>query len=185
MRNLEKNKNTIRKEVLKARKKLTPLEIMFASDKISEYVLSLDELNEAESVLIYADYNNEVMTDKLVLSLMMKGKKIYMPKVFGDEMEFFRVFSLDELEVGAFNIREPIDIEDLKYEYKPKDLIIMPGVAFDEDGNRIGYGKGYYDRYLEEKTELIKVGICFKIQIVDKIPAQDTDVKLDYIISED
>lgn len=182
---MAKNKIAIRKDILKKRKKVTPLEQIFASDRILEYVLSIDEVKEASNVLLYADYNNEVMTDKLALKLMMLGKKIYMPKVLGDNMDFFRVFELDEMLPGAFGIREPIDISDLAYEYTANDVIICPGVAFDNDGNRIGYGKGYYDKYLEDKPLLVKIGICYQMQIVEEIPANENDIKMDYVVSEE
>lgn len=182
---MAKSKNSIRKSILNKRKKITPLERMFASDRIADYVLSIDEVGEADSVLLYADYNNEVMTDKLAVRLMMLGKKVFMPKVSGDNMEFYRIFELDEMLPGSFGIREPIDISDLAYTYKTGDIIICPGVAFDNDGNRIGYGRGYYDRYLEEKSGLVKIGICFQQQIVENISADENDIRMDYIVSEE
>ena len=185
MKNMAKSKAALRKDIIKKRNKLTPLERIFFSDRISEYVLSLEEVDRCENVLLYADYNGEVMTDKLALSLMLKGKKIYMPKVEGKEMEFYRVFNLEELRVSSLGIREPIDISDLKYDYKPGDLVILPGVAFDDNGHRLGYGGGYYDRYLSDKPELVKVGICYGLQLMDELPFEEHDIAVDYVISED
>lgn len=179
------SKAVIRKNSIKKRNRLTPLEQIFASDKITEYVVSIEEVVNAESVLLYADFNNEVMTDKMALKLMLMGKKVYMPKVTGDSMEFYRIFELDEMLPGAFGIREPIDISDLSYNYKAGDVIICPGVAFDENGNRIGYGKGFYDRYLMDKDNLVKIGICYQCQIVDVIDAEVNDIRMNYVVSED
>lgn len=185
VRNLETNKNIIRKEKLALRKGLNSVERADFSRVISEKLSLIDEYNQSEFVLIYANYNNEVDTDEIVLRSIMRGKKVYMPKVFGDDMEFYRVFSLDELQKGAFGIREPYGIEHQKFEGNENSVCIMPLAAFDEQGNRIGYGKGYYDRYLNRIKVGCRIGLAYSCQKAECIPNEEHDIKMDYIICED
>lgn len=183
---MEINKSRLRKEKLALRKGLSQEERLEKCFSIAERLFEIPELNDCKNVLIYASYNNEVDTDKIILKSMLKGKEIYMPKVNGEEMDFYRVFSLDELETGAFGIREPYDIEHLRFEgSKDKTVCILPMAVFDENGNRIGYGKGYYDKYLSRIDVDIMIGLAFDCQKSDEqIDADEYDKKLDMVVTE-
>ena len=117
------------------------------------------------------------------MEALQKGKKVYLPKIVGpDHMAFFRIASLDELKDGYHGIKEPDGTsEEYIYDEKTakKTLLIMPGVGFDAYGNRLGYGKGFYDRFLQEKKELWtrSIAIGHVCQKVDKIETDEKDVK--------
>lgn len=182
---METNKNIIRKEILKLRKQLPSEIIVQNSEQITDLILNEQIYKDCKNILIYANYNNEVITDKLILISLMKNKKVYLPKVKGNQMEFYRIFTLEELTPGNYGIREPLGIEHLRYEYDSNDsLIIMPLAACDLDGNRIGYGGGFYDKYLEDKPDITKVGIAYECQIVQQIENEITDIRLEYICTE-
>lgn len=185
MKNLETNKTLIRKEALNRRKSLSEQEREMKNQLIIEKLMTVDAYKTAQNILIYASYNYEVDTDLLILKSMVKGKKIYMPNVDGDDMEFYRVFSLDELKAGAFGIREPYDIEHFKYLGDSKSLCILPLASFDDCGNRVGYGKGYYDKYLAKRHVDSLIGIAYECQKTDVlIEVDEFDKKLDYVITE-
>lgn len=182
---METNKNRIRKEALLNRKSISRADWLHKSEQIADRICDVKEFADAKSVLIYASYNNEVETDKLILKAMLMGKEIYMPKVDGDDMDFYRVFSLDELEEGAFGIREPYDIEHFKFEQGENTVCIMPLAAFDNAGNRVGYGKGYYDKYLSRTNVNTLIGLAFECQKTSEtIIADEFDKKLNYVITE-
>lgn len=186
MKNLETNKASIRKEALLKRKNLSAEERMDKSQAIVLSLVETDEYINSDNILVYAAYNNEVDTDLLVLRSIMSGKKVYMPKVSGEDMDFYRVFSLDELASGSFGIREPYDIEHLKYEGDDSSICILPLASFDIEGNRIGYGKGYYDRYLARVKVKHTAGIAFECQKSDQIIEINVfDHKLDMVITEE
>lgn len=185
MRNLETNKKEIRKRALEIRKSVPFEEWQMNSDNIFNKLISNQEFVDSSDVLVYASYNNEVDTDKFILKSLMMNKKVYMPRVNGDDMEFYRVFSLDELMPGAYGIREPYDIEHLKYEGGTKNVCIMPLASFDANGNRVGYGKGYYDRYLSRIHINTLIGIAFEFQKSEiDIITNEFDKKMDYVITE-
>lgn len=185
VRNLETNKSRLRKEKLSLRKNLSEDERVQKSLLITDRLFEIPEFIECKNVLIYASYNNEVDTDRVVLRAMLKGKNIYMPKVNGEEMDFYRVFSLDELASGAFGIREPYDIEHLKFEGAPETVCILPMAVFDEEGNRIGYGKGYYDKYLSRIDVDYMIGLAFECQKSDvNIDADEYDRRLHMAVTE-
>lgn len=185
VRSLETNKSGLRKEKLTLRKNLSENERIEKSLSITDRLLGIPEFDKCKNVLIYASYNNEVETDRVVLKAMLKGKNIYMPKVNGDEMEFYRVFSLDELAAGAFGIREPYDIEHLKYDGVPETVCILPMAVFDNEGNRIGYGKGYYDKYLSRINVDYMIGLAFECQRSEVVIDTDKhDRKLHIAVTE-
>lgn len=185
MRNLERSKADIRKEKLQLRKALTPLQAEEYSNKICDRLYETAQINECRRLLVYADYNNEVSTEKIILKAIMKGIEVYMPKVRGDEMDFYRVFSPDELQTGAFGIREPYEIDYLKFEGGDKSICLLPLSAFDKVGNRIGYGKGYYDKYLGRVSVETCIGLAYSFQECEEIPTDQYDRSLDMVITEE
>ena len=112
------------------------------------------------------------------------GKKVLLPEVIDGENMVIREYTgKHDLKEGAFHIMEPIGSLFPEEKYQEIHLAIIPGMAFDQQGNRLGRGKGYYDRFLQKIPQVYKIGICFPFQLVDEIPTEETDIKMDAIMS--
>lgn len=176
------------KEILNKRKNIPNQEYTVFSEQICQRLVNLKGYQEAENVLAFYPYSGEANILPFVLKAFSEGKKVYFPKVTGETtMEFIKVTSLDDFSEGYKGIKEPIgDTVFDKGNAEGKTCMIAPGSAFDKQGNRCGYGKGYYDRYLEEcYKNITKVGVCFSIQMMEKIPeVKETDIPMDYVINE-
>lgn len=180
-------KKDIRSQYIKKRDALSQEEVNVKSDKILYQLFNLTEYKDAKYILLYADYHNEVATNKIFEDARQRGKKIYFPKVFGQEMEFYSVDSLEELRFGYKGIREPQENPIKRFFYKKQDttIMIVPGVAFDMKGYRVGYGKGYYDKYLFEKKMISTFALAYAFQILEHVPSDAHDIKMDKIITEE
>ena len=176
-----RTKKEIRREVLEKRNAMTKEERYRASVMMTERLLGHQWFYLSDTILGFAGYGSEISTEELIAEALKLGKKAYLPKVCGEKMEFYRVHSLQDLTEGYKGIREPMGNTE-KYVYDEanisKTLMLMPGVAFDDMRNRIGYGKGFYDRYLSDKPDLQlrTIAIGFKCQHVDEIPVCDNDI---------
>lgn len=169
------------------KRQMTLQEIEQKSKVIVDKVASEPCFLEAETLYCYVSYNQEVMTKSLITLALKSGKRVAVPKVIesetGKEMEFFYLNSLEELISGYQGIEEPDGTEAAK---DNKALMILPGLAFDEDGNRVGYGGGFYDRYLEKYREacFIKAALAFDFQVVKQLDMEPCDQRVDFIITE-
>ena len=176
-------KKKLRKSILEKRDSLSEEEQKRAQVLITERILGHQWFYLSENILCFASYGSEIRTNEILKEALQKGKKVYLPKIVGpDKMSFYRVDDLEQLKVGYHGIKEPDEAaEEYVYdeETAKKTLLIMPGVAFDVYGNRLGYGKGFYDRYLEDKKGLWvrSIGIGHACQKVDKIETDEKDVK--------
>ena len=142
----------------------------------------MKEFKDSKVVMFYVSFNSEVDTHEMIKEAL-KSKRIAVPKVVEGEMQSALIIDFDQMiPSGKFNILEPIEL--LKIEPKNISLIIIPGIAFDRKGHRIGYGYGYYDKFLRKISKAVKIGIAFDFQIVDKIPNEAHDVPLDSIVTE-
>ena len=180
-------KKDIRSQYIKKRDALSQEEVNVKSDKILYQLFNMTEYKDAKYILLYADYHNEVATNKIFEDARQRGKKIYFPKVFGQEMEFYSVDSLEELRFGYKGIREPQENPIKRFFYKKQDttIMIVPGVALDMKGYRVGYGKGYYDKYLSEKKMISTFALAYAFQILEHVPSDAHDIKMDKIITEE
>lgn len=179
-------KRKIRDRVLEQRNALPKREREEKSRVICRKVCGMPEYLQAEYLLLYRSFRSEVETKELMEDAWRKGKKVYLPRVKGKELEFCKVRVWDDLEKGIFGIEEPKkQCEVLDPNIKEKDmLMIMPGVAFDRRRRRIGYGGGYYDRYLKMRPDLKTVAVCFECQIQEEIPEEEHDICPVVIITE-
>ena len=174
-------KKAFRKDILHKRKQLSQEKIKEKSKKIGKNLFDLDVFNKENNVMFFVSFGKEVYTHDMI-EKCFEERVVIVPKAFGDYLLPCKINSLGELRTFNFGIKEPID-EDV-FPLGEIDVIVVPGLAFNEKGERIGYGKGFYDRFLS-KCNAIKVGLCFEEFIVDKIPTQDHDIKVDFIITED
>lgn len=169
-------KNEIRKIINAKLKKITNEYIDSKSESILFNLKKSKLLENKKIIMFYLNTKNEVKTDFMLKDF--EDKEIFLPKVEGEEMFAVKFEGFDKLINGAFNIREPLS--NIKAE--KIDAVIVPLVAVTRNGVRIGKGKGYYDRFLRDKN-VLKIGICYDFQIVEKINKEIQDINLDYIIT--
>lgn len=178
-----RSKKEIRAEVKKHRREATPEQIRINSDAICEKFLNLPEYEDAKVVFAYMDCKNEVETKKVIEQCWKDGKTIAVPKVFGQEMNYYVIRSYDDLEEGYFGIPEPKH-EELEEIVCEDGLMILPGVAFDVCRHRVGYGGGFYDRYLEKHPDMVKIAFAFEFQMFEEVPFEVFDRQPEKIITE-
>lgn len=182
----KQNKRQIRKEYLEKRNKLSVEKRKRASRKITERLLKMPEVKNAPTVFVYASYKTEVSTKELIQALLSDGRTVALPKVDQTDMEFFEIASWEELFPGYQGILEPQTGGEVVRPHS-RDVMLLPGACFDYAGNRIGYGGGYYDRYLDRlpgKSPVL-IGIAFEKQVYPMIlPAEPQDKVMDYVVTE-
>lgn len=135
----------------------------------------------ATTVLLYHSLKDEVDTHEFIRN-WSREKRILLPVVVGDDLELRLYTGPEDLKPGAYDIEEPTG--ELFTDYADIDFIAVPGVAFDRNGNRLGRGKGYYDRLLPRIPSAYKAGICFPFQLVEEVPAEPFDIRMDEIITQ-
>ena len=179
-------KSSIRSDLIQRRNELSIELVHQKSRKICKQVMITPEFLEADHVLLYADFRHEVDTKEIFDACLAQKKKVYFPKCIQDTMTFYQIISVMQLENGYWGIKEPKDLTH-PYIYNEKDntLVIIPGVAFDINGYRIGYGKGYYDRFLTDKPYVNKMGLAYSFQMLEQIPKDTYDQKLDKVVTEE
>lgn len=175
-------KSEVRRRILKIRDSLTEEQKNRAAFLLTERILGHQWYYLSDVILCYVSFGSEISTWEIIQEALSTGKKVYLPRVEGKDMNFYRVLDMTELVSGYKGILEPKPNND-RYEYSEqaaeKTLLLMPGVAFDGYRNRIGYGKGYYDRFLADKPDLQirSIAIGFKCQMVEELPAEEKDIK--------
>lgn len=177
------SKKDIRTEVKRRRREAAPEKIREDSDNICDRFLNLPEYQASQNIFAYMDCKNEVQTGKVIEQCWKDGKTVAVPKVFGQIMKYYAITSYEDLEEGYFGIREPKH-EVLSEISGEEGLMILPGVAFDEKRHRVGYGGGFYDRYLEAYPDLKKIAFAFEFQVFDQVPFEEFDRQPEKIITE-
>lgn len=190
----------MRAKALALRDALLPAERTAYSKEIIDKIIHLDCYRNAEALLVYVSFRSEVETGTLIEKALLDKKAVFAPVVSGREMEFFRITSPGELKSGYQGIPEPA--QEMKASYKTwmrqreaastKTLLCMPGAAFDRERNRIGYGGGYYDRYLSalskepvmQSGKIESAALAFSCQIFTKIPCEPHDLRPERIVTE-
>lgn len=184
MNNLDKKKRKLRKKYLKIRTKINNK--IEKSDIIFNKIIMMEEYNNAKVIAIYKNLASEVDTSKLIEYSILNNRIVVLPRVKDNDLYFYKISSLnDKFEKSKFGVEEPLDDKNNLINPDMIDLIIIPGICFDKDRNRLGFGKGYYDRFLENKN-IKSIAICFDKQILKyrKIPITNTDIKVDKIVTE-
>ena len=174
-------KKALRKELLARRNALDETDQCRAEILITERILGHQWYYLSDDILCFASYGSEIRTGQIMTESIKRGKKLFLPKVIGDEIRFY-LADPSSVIVGYKGIPEPVgDMEEYEYlaENVGRTLLLMPGVGFDPYRNRLGYGKGFYDRFLADKEELWyrSIAIGHKCQMVDKLPSEEHDRK--------
>jgi 5-formyltetrahydrofolate cyclo-ligase len=175
------DKKELRQEIKNRKRQFTDEQLRKLSFTITERLLSHPRTNAAHNILLYYSLPDEVNTHELIDTLAQQGKNIFLPVVLNNEqMEIREYHGPQDLQEGSFHILEPVgktytQLEDI-------DLAFIPGVSFDKANNRLGRGKGYYDRFLAKVPHLYKIGVCFDFQKVEQLPAEENDIRMDEIL---
>ncbi len=168
----------IREKIKNLREKLTETEIQALSEKITEKVLTFDFINDYKTFMVYNSIKGEVSTEKIINYLLKNNKTVCYPVIKGENIVISKPLT-NEFIKGNFGVLEPKEYEVLD----KVDVVFVPLIACDKNKNRIGFGKGYYDRFLKDKT-CLKVGVCYDFQVVENIVPSPFDIPLDIIITE-
>ncbi len=175
-------KKTLRKQVLAARDRLSPEERAAKSRAIGEKLFALPEFISARVVMFFASFRSEVDTVPMIRRALKSGKRVILPKVKGRALELFEIIDYEsDVVPGAWGIPEPagsrpVDLAQI-------DFIVTPGAAFDEQGNRLGYGAGYYDKILSS-FKGTSTALAFEAQIVKQVPVDAHDIPVRKIVTE-
>ncbi|WP_311480816.1 5-formyltetrahydrofolate cyclo-ligase [uncultured Anaerococcus sp.] len=173
-------KSEFRRFFLNLRREMDQSLIKEKSEKIIENLLASDFYKNSQNIFVYVSKNKEVETHDFIKKAISDGKKIYVPKIQNHKMLAAKLYDISDLEAGAFDITTSNSLEFIK----DPDLTICPGLSFDDAKNRLGYGGGFYDRFLGE-NETTKIGLMISEFRSIKIPADPWDIKMDFIITED
>lgn len=176
------NKKEIRKVVFQRRKEADPAVMEENSRVICEKIMESPLFQKADSLYVYMDCKGEVSVKTLLEAAWRLGKKTAAPRVTGPgQMKYYYIHSYDDLAPGYYDIPEPVTQEEAKDE---QALLIVPGVAFDRNRHRCGYGQGFYDRYLSAHPQHATIAIAFDFQIMDEVPADEHDIFPQVLITE-
>jgi len=177
-------KEELRKEFLKKMRALSIEEVKERSQCIQKKLERLELYQKAKKIMVYYPLKGEV--DLLDMVREAKRKTFCFPKIEKERLVPYQVKNLEtDFEKGKFGIKEPIEGKCRRVEVEELDLVIVPGVAFDHEKNRLGRGKGYYDRFLKELKDTISVGVAFNFQIIDNLPyLSSQDERVNILVSE-
>ena len=176
--------NHRRKQMKQLRADMTRTERFEKSMQIFEQLITVPEFKRADRIYTYVSMDNEIDTIMLIDYSLSLEKRVFVPRVSGKDMEFYEISDISELNPGYMGIYEP-DINGREPDYSRTGFMCMPGLAFDKSHNRIGYGGGFYDRYLSVENKLYKAALAYEAQLLESIPAQDGDVRPDMIVTEE
>lgn len=174
------DKTALRKKIREQKRAMTPDQIEHKSRLLGEKFAACDAYRQAKTIYGYMPYNQEVRTVPMLEQAIRDGKRVAVPKCYGDEMRFIYMDDLTQVEKGYAGIPEPIadgPIADDK-----TALVLMPGLAFDPQGHRIGYGGGFYDRFLADEPDHPKVALCYNFQMLDHLQTEEFDIPVDLVL---
>ena len=172
------DKPSLRRMVSQLKAQMSPDEKARRSDSVFAQVEQLQQFNDAQTIVAYWSLDDEVQTQRFVEKWYRK-KRIFLPIVVGDELIFKQFTGMTNMRKGAFGILEPTGAA--LTDTSSIDLVIVPGVAFDAQNNRMGRGRGFYDRALQQ-SGAFKIGVAFNCQIFKQIPAIETDIPMDLVV---
>ncbi len=159
---------------------MTPAQIADKSNKLLDLFFETEEYRTAKTLYMYLPYNQEVRTVPVLEKAIADGKAVAVPKVYGDTMRFIYLTDLSQVAPGCMGIPEPV--ADGPVANDPTALVLMPGLAFDRDGHRIGYGGGFYDKFLAAEPGHPTVALCYDFQVVENLPLDEFDIPVDRVL---
>ena len=174
------DKTQLRKIIREKKRQMLPQQIKEKSDLLTQAFLQSDAYKNANAIYGYLSYNQEVRTDGILQAALTAGKQVAVPKVYGDQMRFLWITDLSQVAQGYCGIPEPI--ADGPVAQDPTALVLMPGLAFDREGHRIGYGGGFYDKFLSAEPNHPTVALCYDFQMLPYLETEAQDVPVDMVL---
>lgn len=174
------NKKELRAWIREKKRNMTPQQIESASRRLGQLLVETELYQKADTIYGYLPYNQEVRTVPMLEQAMADGKRVAVPKVYGEEMKFIYLTDLNQVEKGYAGIPEPVADEPVAEDKTA--LVLMPGLAFDPEGHRIGYGGGFYDRFLAKEPDHPTVALCYEFQMLEKLETEEFDVPVDQVL---
>ena len=178
------NKAELRRMIRQKKQAMTAEQIASASCRLGELFAATEQYRNARTIYGYLPYNQEVRTVPILERALRDGKQVAVPKVYGEEMRFLYITDFgSQIAPGYAGIPEPI--ADGPVADDPKARVLMPGVAFDKAGHRIGYGGGFYDKFLAREPAHPTVALCYGFQMLPELPTEDFDIPVDLVLWAD
>ena len=174
------DKKELRDYIRKFKRAMTKEEIESKSEKLGELFLASDLYKQAKNIYGYLPYNQEVRTTAMLEQAQKDGKRIAVPKILGDTMIFVWLDDLTAVERGYSGIPEPIDLTPVADD--PTALVLMPGMAFDSQGHRCGYGGGFYDKFLASEPGHPTLALCYDFQVLPHLDTEEFDIPVDCVL---
>ena len=174
------NKQELRAQIRVQKRAMTEEQIVQKSIRLGELFLASDAYKNAKTIYGYLPYNQEVRTVAMLEQAIRDGKRVAVPKCYGDEMRFIFMDDLSKVEKGYANIPEPIADEPVADDETA--LVLMPGLAFDPQGHRIGYGGGFYDKFLAKEPNHPTLALCYDFQMVEHLETEKFDIPVDTVL---
>jgi len=174
------DKKELRAMIRAKKREMTEQQIEYASQRLGRLFAESRLYKEAKTIYGYLPYNQEVRTVPMLEQALRDGKRVAVPKVYGDEMRFIYLDDMTQVEKGYAGIPEPIADEPVADD--PTALVLMPGLAFDPQGHRIGYGGGFYDRFLAEEPNHPTIALCYDFQMLEHLDTEEFDIPVDCVL---
>lgn len=174
------DKKELRRAIRERKRAMTEEEIAARSAALGELFAASELYRKAETIYGYLPYNQEVRTVPILEQALRDGKKVAVPKVYGDEMRFIYLTDMSQVEKGYAGIPEPVADEPVARDKTA--LVLMPGLAFDPQGHRIGYGGGFYDRFLEQEPDHPTLALCYEFQMLSHLETEAHDIPVDCVL---
>ncbi|MBQ9761819.1 MAG: 5-formyltetrahydrofolate cyclo-ligase [Oscillospiraceae bacterium] len=174
------DKSALRSAIRQKKRAMTENQIDAASERLGQMFASSELYQKAKTIYGYLPYNQEVRTVPMLQRAIRDGKRVAVPKVYGDEMRFIYLDDLSAVEKGYAGIPEPIADGPIAHDLTA--LVLMPGLAFDRQGHRIGYGGGFYDKFLAAEPTHPTLALCYDFQMLDHLETEEFDVPVDCVL---
>lgn len=174
------DKKQLRAQIREKKRAMTEAQIVQASTRLAKLFAASDAYKAAKTIYGYLPYNQEVRTIPMLEQALKDGKRVAVPKVYGDDMKFIYITDFSQVEKGYAGIPEPIADEPVADD--PTALVLMPGLAFDKDGHRIGYGGGFYDRFLAAERNHPTLALCYDFQMLPALETEEFDIPVDCVL---
>ena len=174
------DKQALRKQIRDQKRAMTEEQIVSKSEALGRLFVASEAYKQAKTIYGYLPYNQEVRTTAMLQQALDDGKRVAVPKCYGDEMRFIYLDDLSKVEKGYCNIPEPIADEPIADD--PTALVLMPGLAFDPQGHRMGYGGGFYDKFLAAEPNHPTLALCYDFQMMEHLETEAHDIPVDTVL---